>query len=102
MKNRHLKTIGQLLWVVIATSLLYACANMASPNGGPYDELPPKFVSSTPAPGQLNYKGKKVEILFDELIQVDKPTDHYASPGHAAGDTGKRPTDSRGVRGYVA
>ena len=76
MKNRHLKTIGQLLWVVIATSLLYACANMASPNGGPYDELPPKFVSSTPAPGQLNYKGKKVEILFDELIQVDKPTEN--------------------------
>ena len=76
MRNRHLKTIGQLLWVVIATSLLYACANMASPNGGPYDELPPKFVSSTPAPGQLNYKGKKVEILFDELIQVDKPTEN--------------------------
>ena len=76
MKNRHLKTIGQLLWVVIATSLLYACANMASPNGGPYDELPPKFISSTPAPGQLNYKGKKVEILFDELIQVDKPTEN--------------------------
>ena len=76
MKNRHLKTIGQLLWVVIATSLLYACANMASPNGGPYDELPPKFVSSTPAPGQLNYKGKKIEILFDELIQVDKPTEN--------------------------
>ena len=49
---------------------------MASPNGGPYDELPPKFVSSTPAPGQLNYKGKKVEILFDELIQVDKPTEN--------------------------
>lgn len=76
MKNRYLKTIGQLLWVAIATSLLYACANMASPNGGPYDELPPKFISSTPAPDQLNYKGKKVEILFDELIQVDKPTEN--------------------------
>ena len=76
MKNRYLKTIGQLLWVAITTSLLYACANMASPNGGPYDELPPKFISSTPAPGQLNYKGKKVEILFDELIQVDKPTEN--------------------------
>lgn len=76
MQRKYLKTIGQLLWVAIATSLLYACANMASPNGGPYDEQPPKFVSSTPAPGQLNYKGKKVEILFDELIQVDKPTEN--------------------------
>ena len=65
------------LWVMaIASLMLYACANMASPNGGPYDEVPPKFISSTPAPGQLNYKGKKVEILFDELVQVDKPTEN--------------------------
>lgn len=62
--------------MAIASLMLYACANMASPNGGPYDEVPPKFISSTPAPGQLNYKGKKVEILFDELVQVDKPTEN--------------------------
>ena len=56
--------------------MLYSCANIASPNGGPYDEAPPKFVSSTPLPGQINYKGKKVEIIFDELIQIDKPTEN--------------------------
>jgi uncharacterized protein (DUF2141 family) len=49
---------------------------MASPNGGPYDETPPKFVSSLPAPNQKNYKGKKVEILFDELVQLDKPSEN--------------------------
>ena len=27
-------------------------------------------------PGQINYKGKKVEIIFDELIQIDKPTEN--------------------------
>lgn len=43
---------------------------------GPYDEAPPKFVSSTPLPNQINYKGKKVEIIFDELIQIDKPTEN--------------------------
>ena len=51
-----------------------ACANMAGPNGGPYDEKPPRFVSSTPPPQQTNYKGRRVEIVFDELIQVDKPS----------------------------
>lgn len=56
--------------------LLYSCANMATPNGGPYDEQPPRFVSSTPAPNQTNYAGKKVEILFDELIQIDKPSEN--------------------------
>ena len=55
---------------------LYSCANMATPNGGPYDERPPRFVSSTPAPNQTNYNGKKVEILFDELIQIEKPTEN--------------------------
>ncbi|MDR1918105.1 MAG: Ig-like domain-containing protein [Tannerellaceae bacterium] len=56
--------------------LVYSCANIGMPNGGPYDEQPPRFVSSKPAPNQLNYKGKTVEILFDELIQIDKPTEN--------------------------
>ena len=55
--------------------LLAACANIGSPNGGPYDELPPKFISSTPLPNQTNYKGKKIEIVFDELIQIEKPSE---------------------------
>lgn len=56
--------------------LLYACANIGTPNGGPYDETPPKFISSTPIPNQTNYKGKKIEIVFDELIQIDQPSEN--------------------------
>ena len=76
MGNRY---INNLLLAVCGLFLLvtmYSCANMASPNGGPYDEAPPKFVSSLPAPNQTNYKGKKVEILFDELVQLDKPSEN--------------------------
>ncbi len=64
------------LLVVIILSLIYACANMASPSGGPYDETPPRFVSSNPAPNQTNFSGKKIEILFDELIQIDNPNEN--------------------------
>jgi uncharacterized protein (DUF2141 family) len=63
--------IGSLL-VVVA----YSCANVGSPNGGPYDEMPPKFVSSKPVPNQLGFNGKMVEILFDELITLDKPSEN--------------------------
>lgn len=63
--------IGLLLVLMI-----YSCASIGTPNGGPYDETPPTFVSSTPAPNQLNYTGKKIEILFDELIQIDKPSEN--------------------------
>lgn len=76
MRTKYIRKIGKLAAGLGAGMLLYSCANMATPSGGPYDEQPPRFVSSTPAPNQTNYTGKKVEILFDELIQIDKPSEN--------------------------
>ncbi|MDR1356260.1 MAG: Ig-like domain-containing protein [Tannerellaceae bacterium] len=64
------------LTLLLLCALIHSCANIGSPNGGPYDESPPRFVSSKPISNQTNYKGKTVEILFDELIQVDKPNEN--------------------------
>ena len=61
---------------MLLLTVIYSCANIGSPNGGPYDETPPKFVSSTPVPNQINYTGKKIEILFGELIQIEKPSEN--------------------------
>lgn len=55
--------------------MLYACASVGSPQGGPEDRTPPRFISSTPMPGALNYQKNKIEILFDELILVEKPSE---------------------------
>ena len=57
--------------------LLYsvACANIASPTGGAYDEDPPKLVRSTPDNNQLNFNKKKIELLFDENIKIEKPAE---------------------------
>lgn len=76
MKYSNIRYLLPALTGCILFFLFYSCANIAAPNGGPYDELPPRFVSSTPAPNQTNYRGQKVEILFDELIQVEKPTEN--------------------------
>lgn len=76
MENRYVRNSLRLFIGAFLLLVLYACANMASPNGGPYDETPPKFISSIPVPNQTNYKGKKIEIVFDELIQIDKPTEN--------------------------
>jgi uncharacterized protein (DUF2141 family) len=54
----------------------FSCANVGNPNGGPYDEKPPKFIGSKPAPGQLNFKGKEIEVLFDEFVTVDNPSEN--------------------------
>ncbi|MCD8264764.1 MAG: Ig-like domain-containing protein [Tannerellaceae bacterium] len=71
VKNSLLAIYGMFLLVVV-----HSCANMGTPNGGPYDDDPPRFISSTPFPNQTNYSGKKIEILFDELIQVEKPSEN--------------------------
>jgi len=67
-----------ILWMSagISAGFLAACANIASPNGGPYDELPPRIVSSTPVNGETNVKGRRIEIVFDELIQVEQPSEN--------------------------
>lgn len=76
MDTKYIRNSFRLLYGMLLLTVIYSCANTGSPNGGPYDETPPKFVSSTPVPNQINYTGKKIEILFDELIQIEKPSEN--------------------------
>lgn len=73
-KQPHSNTIAYRLAAALILALsIYSCANMSRPGGGPYDVTPPKFVKSTPAPGELNVSKQRVEIEFDEIIQVESP-----------------------------
>lgn len=54
--------------------LLYSCASIGRPEGGPRDEQPPLFVRSNPAPNSLRVTGNKIEIEFDEYIQLKDQT----------------------------
>jgi hypothetical protein len=56
---------------MVAAAVMVACANMGRPEGGPRDELPPVYVRSNPAMGQLNFNGNKITVDFDENIQLD-------------------------------
>jgi hypothetical protein len=76
MKYRVSSWVGGLAVVAVVVAFVASCANMASPNGGPYDETPPRFVRSTPQFNQTNFTGKKIEIIFDELIQIEKPSEN--------------------------
>ena len=53
----------------------YACASTGMPDGGPYDETPPKFVRANPEPNATNNKRKKISIEFDEYIKLDNPSE---------------------------
>lgn len=48
-----------------------ACANMGTPDGGPYDETPPKIVRTSPKFGDTKSSATKVVIEFDELVKIE-------------------------------
>ena len=49
-----------------------ACASIGSPDGGRFDETPPRVLSSMPKDGAVNVSAKKVQILFDEYVKLEK------------------------------
>lgn len=57
----------------VAAFILAACASIGRPEGGSRDFDAPRFVSSTPAPGQLNVTSGHISILFNENITLDDP-----------------------------
>lgn len=59
----------------MTATFAFSCANIGNPDGGPYDELPPKFVKSTPQPGSLNNKRTEISIEFDEFIQLENASE---------------------------
>ncbi|UII33920.1 Ig-like domain-containing protein [Fulvivirga ulvae] len=63
--------------LLLSVALFSACANQSAPTGGEKDEVPPVLVSSIPAQGELNFKGKEIVLTFDELIKTDNPKEQF-------------------------
>lgn len=65
----------KIRWIysVLISVLLVQCAKQTSPTGGPTDETPPKLVASAPKHEQTNVKSSKIELVFDEAIQLNNP-----------------------------
>ena len=55
--------------------ILYSCASIGRPEGGAYDDTPPRFLGSTPEAGAVNNSKQKISILFDEYIKLEKPSE---------------------------
>lgn len=61
--------------MLLAAFLLGSCARMGQPDGGWYDETPPRILGATPADKGTNVKSQKVSIFFDEFIQIENATE---------------------------
>lgn len=60
-----------LMLVIVA----YSCASIGNPDGGPYDEEPPKFVGGIPSMRAVNNTRQKIELEFNEFIKLEKPSE---------------------------
>lgn len=69
------RLFSKLLSVAVVATLLYSCASIGRPDGGPLDETPPRFIGSTPTMGQLDVKRKKLSLDFDEFIKLEKASE---------------------------
>ncbi len=69
------KILGIISLLFIGVSVISSgvgCAGMTPPTGGPRDSLPPVIMNVTPKDSTLNFTGKKIEIQFDEFVQVSE------------------------------
>lgn len=68
--------------------LIWSCAKISAPSGGPKDKEPPVVVKSVPENGSRNFRGKKLIITFNEYVVLDKINEKFmVSP-----PTSKKPT----------
>ena len=62
----------QKIAIFLTVLTLASCANRGvGPQGGPKDSIPPAPVRSIPVNGTVNFDGQKIDILFNEYIQLN-------------------------------
>ena len=69
-KNKKLANRLYFHCLLLIASLIYGCASVQSPQGGPRDSIPPSAVKMEPKNLSLNFNAKKITIEFDEYIKL--------------------------------
>ena len=62
--------LTQNYFVIISVLLLYSCAQVVSPTGGPKDVVPPKLIKATPESKSLHFSAKSIVLEFNEYITL--------------------------------
>jgi uncharacterized protein (DUF2141 family) len=58
---------------VIYILFLFACAKQSSPTGGPKDTIPPTVIRYSPQNKSTQFKGRTLELTFNEYVQLKNP-----------------------------
>ncbi len=73
MTEIHISQIRKAKAIAVAAilfALVYACANVVSPTGGPIDEDPPEVTRSTPPNFSTNFDDNQIRVFFNEFVRL--------------------------------
>jgi uncharacterized protein (DUF2141 family) len=59
--------------VFVTAFVLFGCAAMQKPQGGPKDRTPPKLLKATPENMTRNFSAKQIRLDFDEYFDLKNP-----------------------------
>lgn len=62
--------------VAVTALIVTGCARMGSPDGGWYDETPPRVIGANPAEGAVNVKAKQFYVDFNEFIKIENASEN--------------------------
>ena len=71
---RLLPILALALFTIHYSLFTISCARMGSPDGGWYDDDPPRVIGAEPEDKGTNVKSKKVTIYFNEYIKLEDAT----------------------------
>ncbi len=69
MKTKDFSMLCLLLLTLAAA--VASCARMGQPDGGWYDDTPPRVVHASPAERATGVKQRKINIYFDEYVKLE-------------------------------
>ncbi|GAA4928328.1 Ig-like domain-containing protein [Mucilaginibacter defluvii] len=70
LSNKKVAVLIKNFAFVTAILLMWSCANMKRPEGGPRDLTPPKLVKATPPNMTRNFNAKQITLEFDEFFKL--------------------------------
>ena len=66
---------GAAFFILHFSFFISSCARMGQPDGGWYDDDPPRIISTSPQEKSVNIANKKITINFNEYIKLENPTE---------------------------
>lgn len=70
-----------VMTAAFSSAFMWRCANIAAPQGGDKDTLPPRILTATPDFNTVDFTAKRVYITFDEYVVLkDQQKEFFSSP----------------------